>query len=255
MSNIHKTTNYSQFKLFESNRKLHGNKILESIKKKNLLHECPIKVTKDFYVIDGQHRLDAAKQLNIPIYYCISNDLGEDAIPLLQNQNSWTLQDFTHFYSISNDRYKFIEEIDQKFNLPHTFIITVCSTGFSPTRIYKEGKLRFSLSKEKLNDNFQKIKDVIIVLKEITSRPILNAVLLACWKIINSINYEHEEFIRKLYNYPSAVKLACRLQSRTEIYNHLIEHVFNKYIKDEKKKMKIVEFNPRTFLQPTCNQI
>lgn len=45
--------------------------IMLSIKKENFLEHVPISITDDFFVLDGLHRLEAAKRLNIEIYYKI----------------------------------------------------------------------------------------------------------------------------------------------------------------------------------------
>jgi hypothetical protein len=70
MTTIHKTTDYDQFKFLESQRNVtRTSAVLESIKQKNMLDLKPIICNKEKYVLDGQHRLLAAKQLRVPIYY------------------------------------------------------------------------------------------------------------------------------------------------------------------------------------------
>ena len=69
---VYHTTDYGRFKLLEENRPLdtaHVNKLVHAIKYQNLLDQKPIDVTADFEVIDGQHRLEAARTLNTPIYF------------------------------------------------------------------------------------------------------------------------------------------------------------------------------------------
>ena len=83
MSTIYKTTDYSQFKFLPGNRKIAGNILIESILEKNKLATHPIVVSKDMFVIDGQHRLDAASSLGIPIYYIIDEDFEPDDITLV----------------------------------------------------------------------------------------------------------------------------------------------------------------------------
>ena len=69
---IQHTTNYNQFKLVQFNREKsahHISQIKKKIKENNLLHLHPILVNLKGEVIDGQHRLQAAQELEVPIYY------------------------------------------------------------------------------------------------------------------------------------------------------------------------------------------
>ena len=73
------TYDYGKFKHIEGNRQLdQGNcrKLLASMKRND--SKVPIIVTKDFHVIDGQHRLFVRKQLLLPVYYIVS-DMSADA--------------------------------------------------------------------------------------------------------------------------------------------------------------------------------
>lgn len=68
---MEKTKNYSLFKKYAKNRDIDGRhveKLIASIKTANLLDCEPILVNEKMEVIDGQHRLEAAKSLNLDIY-------------------------------------------------------------------------------------------------------------------------------------------------------------------------------------------
>ena len=54
MSTINKTTDYSQFQFYATNRKTIIDDLVASIKKENMLESFPILVNKDLYVIDGK---------------------------------------------------------------------------------------------------------------------------------------------------------------------------------------------------------
>jgi hypothetical protein len=64
--------NYDLFKRIHWNRSVDkGNfqKLLKENREHFQLHRFPILVTKDFKIIDGQHRFEVAKELGSPIYY------------------------------------------------------------------------------------------------------------------------------------------------------------------------------------------
>jgi len=72
MPEVIKTKDYSIFKKHESNRGIDQNnlkKIVNSIKAEDLLAFRPILVDAQMRVIDGQHRLEAARLLDLDVYY------------------------------------------------------------------------------------------------------------------------------------------------------------------------------------------
>jgi hypothetical protein len=98
----HQTADYSMFKKHPNNRELcprNIEKIKNSLQLKNLLHLRPLLVDSDFRLIDGQHRLEAAKQLMIPVFYSvIENAIHSDIITLNNNQKQWKLNDYLNYY-------------------------------------------------------------------------------------------------------------------------------------------------------------
>lgn len=109
---INSTTEYDIFKFLDGNRNIdtkHVNSLIESIKTKNLLSVRPILVDENFNILDGQHRLEAAKMLGIPIFYFqISSSDKSEIIKLNQNNKNWKLQDFLKFHSINNKNNNYI---------------------------------------------------------------------------------------------------------------------------------------------------
>lgn len=119
------TMDYSIFKNREFNRDIrepHVEKLKTAIQKKNLLHVKPIFINENFEIIDGQHRLKAAKDLNVPIYYTILPNLGcEDMALLDANVATWKIGDFLNFYaSIGNENYIKLKEKLSGMNIPIT---------------------------------------------------------------------------------------------------------------------------------------
>ncbi|TGE08770.1 ParB/RepB/Spo0J family partition protein [Hymenobacter fodinae] len=98
------TTNYDQFKTITANREVdntHAHKLAAAIKVRNWLHIKPIDVTKDFEVIDGQHRLEAARLLGVPIYYRITEELKEEDIAILNaNNKNWKGADYLNYWTV-----------------------------------------------------------------------------------------------------------------------------------------------------------
>lgn len=97
---IEQTKSYQMFKFDKSNRPIdqrHLSKLTEAIRNRNLLKEFPILVTVDYVVIDGQHRLRAAEQLNVPIFYTVTENMtASDAASVNNVAERWTSADWMH---------------------------------------------------------------------------------------------------------------------------------------------------------------
>ena len=100
------TLDYDIFQEISSNREVdpkHVKRLVIAIAKKNLLHVNPIKVNETLQVIDGQHRLAAARILGVPIYYEASDITRQDISMLNSNQKNWTAMDYINFYTVEKD--------------------------------------------------------------------------------------------------------------------------------------------------------
>lgn len=109
VATVQSTIYYTLFKSVDSNRKVdkrHVNKLMEAIEKKNLLHLNPIVVNGDMEIIDGQHRLLAAKLLKLPIYYMIDRTVErKDISSLNSNKKNWQMMDYVTFYAKEGNQY------------------------------------------------------------------------------------------------------------------------------------------------------
>lgn len=99
---IQKTTDYNIFKFVDSNRargvtRSHVERIKESLRKNNKLEKYPIEVNENFEVIDGQHRLTAAMELRLPIYYVQGKEDLYDII-IANCRKSWGTADYLNYY-------------------------------------------------------------------------------------------------------------------------------------------------------------
>jgi len=99
---MEKTKNYEIFKRHDANRPIDEanlRKVIKSIRMKNLLPYRPLLVDSQMRVIDGQHRLAAAKELGLEIYYEIQKDASHEDMWLLNdNAKQWGKEDYLNFY-------------------------------------------------------------------------------------------------------------------------------------------------------------
>lgn len=126
---IKSTNDYEQFKLLRENRevnKTHAAKLAASIQLNNLLHVNPIIVNHSMFVIDGQHRLEAAKILSIPIHYTVIDDSEDNsALFLLQTSKQWTITDYVEYYATTHTDYKIFAYHKQKYRITYDSLASI----------------------------------------------------------------------------------------------------------------------------------
>jgi len=102
MQDVRMTSEYDQFKFREDNRETitqsHVKRLAASIQARNLLEMRPISVNADMEVIDGQHRLLAAKLLGVPIYYVRNFELTPSDIIIMNVAQTWGQGDYLNYY-------------------------------------------------------------------------------------------------------------------------------------------------------------
>jgi hypothetical protein len=106
---------------------------------KNLLEWRPILCTernKKLYVIDGQHRLAAAKMLKVDIWYEVVDNLtAEEILIINRNQKGWGSKDYlNHFASLGNNDYLMLSRYVKKTKLPVSTAV-----GLLSGNIYESG--------------------------------------------------------------------------------------------------------------------
>lgn len=147
---IAKTKDYDSFKFIMSNREIdqhHVKRLTRSIQRKNLLFIRPLIVNDKMFVIDGQHRLAAAKVLKADVYYVKVPGLQKADIAVLNTaQKNWTRTDFINFYATEgNENYKQLAAfIDKYYWLSPSAIIKIASGDPSGLR---EGKIKLKDTK------------------------------------------------------------------------------------------------------------
>lgn len=149
---VKKTTDYNTFKMLPFQRDVsaeHVFSIKKSIKDNNMLISNPIIVDKNFYVIDGQHRLAAARDLKLPIYYfqlMIDAIENPSAIVSINTQKRWTLTDYIQYYAkLGFEEYIRFLNIMKLYDAPQTVVLYLakCHGGHSFSDTVRSGKLRF----------------------------------------------------------------------------------------------------------------
>lgn len=149
---MEKTFDYNIFKKLNGNRSIDSRNlkiIIESMKVKFLIR--PIDVNQDMEIIDGQHRLEACKLLNLPVYYNIRNDWSlEEAHILNSSQKNWTTKEYLQGYCDLGklEYFKFQSLLERYLDLSFNVILTCSvggshSAGFNAKKSFEAGNFKF----------------------------------------------------------------------------------------------------------------
>lgn len=151
---INKTTDYDMFKKLPGNRPIlrsHFKRLVRSINKDNQLHLHPIIVNDKNEVIDGQHRLAVARELNFEIFYIKDDTVDSDHLVLCNaNQKAWAVQQFIKYYAEikKNENYIKLIQLSESLDLSIKNLITLLygTTRLELYEFIKEGQ--FVMPKE-----------------------------------------------------------------------------------------------------------
>ena len=147
---IQKTKNYDMFIFRKDNRTKvddnHVNRIISSIQCRNMLELRPIVVNERMEIIDGQHRLLAAKNLEVEIYYTVEKNLEADDIIKMNIAKSWQSADYLNFYiQHEYEEYKKLDAFMKKYNLSLKVALNIAlgqsKQGYTD---FKDGKFKFN---------------------------------------------------------------------------------------------------------------
>lgn len=208
-SNIRKTTDYKIFKKLHFQRavnKEHTFKLENSIKESNLLAVNPIIVDKEMYVIDGQHRLAACKNLKTPVYYVqLDIDANEqpDCIVNINIQEKWKLYNYVNFWAeLGKEEYIKFHNLMKKYNVPSTFMLFLSRAGGRKSRSsnIRKGELSFPPGTEEFLEKIMRFNQEAIHLIDKRYRPVL---ISQCWcnglyKCYKALGDRFEEFLEAI---------------------------------------------------------
>lgn len=149
-SKIYQTRDFGIFKFFDENREIktkHLKNIQNSIQRENRISQNPIIVTPvegKLFILDGQHRFNACKALNIPVFYTINENPSEYCMIDDQIAKPWTLEDFLHYYVVKGfPEYLKVKSLTEKFEVPFGSIFSLLGSSKSgSSKLVRSGKMK-----------------------------------------------------------------------------------------------------------------
>lgn len=223
---IQSTQDYSLFRRIKGNRQVsqpHVKRLLEAIKNDpQAITYNPIVVNHRMEIIDGQHRLEAIKNINLPVYYVQVDDLGLEAVQKLNSLSKmWSPMDYAKsFAENGNEDYRIYIDFKLKFKFNHDVLMRYLALDVPMTgNLFKQGKLVIP-NVARSYELATYLQDLQQFYERITYRNAANGFYI----VATSPNYDHKRMYRQMKNYAQLINeqpLANDYAREFErIYNH-----------------------------------
>lgn len=163
------TMEHDVFQHIKGNRpinKHHLNALIEKVKKKNLLHLYPIVVNQAFEVLDGQHRLAAAKHLGLMVYFVEGEKADNLTVQDVQETNSvqksWSCKDrLDSFCETMNEEYIMLRSFCTQFGVHITVAQTLLGGKRRNNKEFANGRFKVT--------NYMKATEVMETVDQIAA--------------------------------------------------------------------------------------
>jgi len=223
---VHTTSDYSLFKPIDGNRTkniLHIKRLKEAMQKNYLF--TVLVVNENYEIIDGQHRFEVIKELELPLNYIVCNGYGLNEVHILNaNSKTWNADDYMNGYcELGYPDYIKYRDFKDKYKMPHNVCKAILSGISSNAR--GEAIKQFYNGTFKVNNYFfavgvaEHIKSLSAYYDGATQANFIFAIL----QLLKNVKFNVSELTAKMKAYPTMMK-NCATK---EQYIALIEEIYN----------------------------
>ena len=224
VNQVQSTNEHSIFTDLIGNRPINENHVARLvISMKQSYLQVPLIVNEKMEIIDGQHRLKAHKELNLPTYFIENKGYGLEETQLLnQNSNNWTANDFMHGYcNAGKNEYLKYRVFNNKYRLNHQCQMNLLKGTISEGKWYESFRAgTFKITHLK---KAEKIANAILEIGEYYDGYKRRSFVSAMQRAIACPEYNHAYFIKKL-KHQRAKMIDC---SNYKQYLVLMEKIYN----------------------------
>lgn len=226
MSQIQSTTDYDKFQEIVSNREVddkHVKHLVASIRERNLLAMNPILVNSDHEVIDGQHRLAAAKLLQLPIFYVVADDVRESDIQRINSHmKNWGTMDYINYWTVKKQPgFNILSSMIAKHShIPLSSMMQLLSSDFKrDVKALKNGYVDISCK--------DVAEEVIAMLRDFRNIgfefAFVGQFITAVAQVNEVEGYEHAKMLRKIEMQPRSLVKCVNVKQ----YKRMLEEIYN----------------------------
>jgi hypothetical protein len=226
---VHTTTDYSMFKPIDGNRnknRLHIARLRQSMLENYLF--TVIVVNEKYEIIDGQHRFECIKELELPLHYIMCKGYGLSEVQRLNaNAKTWNADDYLEGYvNMGLQDYVVYKEFKEKYDIGHgECIVLLNGTHFISSNKKVNLRTLFNDGKFKAHSLFdaEDIMDKILLIAPFYSGYKRRSFIQTMIILLKNENFEFTEFLQKLKMQPTALQDCTNIQQ----YKMLIEEIYN----------------------------
>lgn len=237
---IKSTTDYEQFITLRGNRAIsthHVAQLIKSFQKHYLF--SPIMINEQNEVIDGQHRLTAAKELGLPVFYMVNRGYGLDQVKMMnKHASNWTKQQYLDCYA--DLKYPEYVKFRNFLNQYPEFLIGGCEVllcgvsrrkkeklkGDTSTRItstdFKEGEFRVN-DYHQAQKTAEQLREIGPYYDSYYQGTFVNAMA----KIHLIDLFSHKHLMKQFAKYGSKPRCIIQKSMKTKYYRNIIEEIYN----------------------------
>lgn len=220
---VQTTKDYNQFKVLEDNRdlnQLHLERLKGSMQEVYLFN--PIIVNENLEVIDGQHRLEACRQLNLPVRFITVPGYGIREVQVMNaNKLNWKPADYLQSY-VKNGYTDYIiyQAFQEKYGFDHQ-VNLILLTNYEKRSNYED----FNNGKFKVLNlrRAERVANYLMQIKPYYSGYRRRSFVYAIMSIIDKKGFSLEELVAKIKLQPT-VLTDC---TNSEKYRELLEEIYN----------------------------
>lgn len=227
---IQSTTNYAMFQLMAGNRAVNYNHVKElkrSIEAHpELLPVNPIEVNEHMFILDGQHRREACRELGKPVYYIVNRGGSLDATRIENvTQRRWTLMDFAHSYAEGGNKHyqTFLRLAHDYPNVQASVIQNILSGGelHEKTTTFRRGEFQI-VNESEAKKTIERLNAVV----DKTHHKFNTPMATTLYKLIRDIKeFDYDHFMSKLDN--ENARELFRMESTRRRCIQSIENVYS----------------------------
>ena len=222
----YESTNYDKFKFVEANRNLnehHVKEIMKEIENKDLRDESPVKVNRDWEIMEGQHTFAGCERLGLPVKYIFTKMTVDDIGRYNGSQKPWTSTNILQHYCVRGfENYLILQEFYKKYKYPISTLLVLLS-GENTKRLFRDFKFGRFIVRQSVGQ-VQNILDKIAEFKEFNDKVFRHKTFVLTYiDCLTHPDFDHERLVHKVSIIPDKF-VKCNTQVD---YLLMIEDVYN----------------------------
>jgi hypothetical protein len=215
-----KSKEYNKFSIYEGNIRPYSHefakKLAKSMEQIGYDISKPITVNRRLEILDGRHRFEAAKMLNISFYYEVTM-ADEDIVirDFNELQRIWKLETYIDYHANMNKpKYKELKWFKDNSNLPPSVSLLIYVKSGSNNRI--SSTIRKGLN-FKINNRYMDIYKFIIEAKKKVPYAYTKNFVISIVTVHNSLE---DKYIKKIFGFIDTIKQQVSVKDYINIYTN-----------------------------------